>query len=65
VETYRNDRGEIALSSSTTPGTGGDETTTYRQNGTIVGTKYLSPAGNTTWRDGSGTIIDGPSEMKP
>lgn len=65
TRTYRDNSGSIAMQSSTTEGTGGDNTTTYRRNGTIVGTKYVSPAGNVTWRDGSGTIIDGPSEMKP
>jgi len=43
------------------PGTGGDSTTYYRRNGTIVGQKYVSPAGNVTWRDGSGRILSGPN----
>lgn len=53
------------MQSSTTEGTGGDNTTTYRRNGTIVGTKYVSPAGIVTWRDGSGAIIEGLGQMKP
>lgn len=65
TRTYRDSQGSIAMQSSTTQGTGGDNTTTYRRNGTIVGTKYVSPAGNVTWRDGSGSIIDGPGQMKP
>lgn len=65
TRTYRDNSGSIAMQSSTTEGTGGDNTTTYRRNGTIVGTKYVSPAGNVTWRDGSGTIINGPGQMKP
>jgi hypothetical protein len=65
TRTYRDGRGAIAMDSSTSEGTGGDNTTTYRRNGEIVGTKYVSPAGNVTWRDGGGRIIDGPSEMKP
>jgi hypothetical protein len=65
TRTYRDSSGSIAMQSSTTEGTGGDNTTTYRRNGTIVGTKYVSPAGNVTWRDGSGAIIDGPGQMKP
>lgn len=65
TRTYRNGSGEIVQTSSTTQGTGGDQTTTFRRNGSIVGTKYISPAGNVTWRDGSGRIVDGPGGMRP